>query len=330
MSRIVIFAFLSLILWPAAEGMNMAHAEDAHRGEYPGDVKVELHDKVAQRVLTIRIGPIDLPAHAHHMLLPDLFVTIPFDGWFIAFQPRLVDDGDTSLPGRLLHHLAFFNTARRGFICDTLEEPTYAVGSELLPWPAPHGGGYPIEKGSRIRISTMLHNPTETPMLGIYLVVRTRYKLITDQRALKNAYPVWFHVGNCPPQGDVASLMFDLNPGKSVVTQQWIVDYPGKLIGVGGHIHDYGRQLHLENVTQKEPIATIYPKLDRKGRIVSIPNLSLAKRGGYQLNRGDIVKVTALYDNPTGERLPMGGMAIVVGAFVPDNDEEFAAAMRIR
>ena len=330
MSRIVIFAFLSLILWPAAEGMNMVHAEDAHRGEYPGDVKVELRDDVAQRVLTIRIGPIDLPAHAHHMLLPEQFMTIPFDGWFTAYRPRLLDERERPLLGKLLHHLQFYDTTRRDLICDKSEAYIFGAGAEMTVWPAQSGRGYRVGKGSRIRIWTMLHNPSETSFRRVYLEVRANYRLITDRPALRNVYVARFYVGDCPMQPDATSHMFDLKPGKSVVTQQWTIDYPGKLLGLGGHLHDFGREVRLENVPRNEVIATLKPILFPKGILLKLPIVSLETSGGYQLNRGDIVRVTGIYDNSSGKRLPMAGMAIVAGTFLPDNDEELAAAKRIR
>ena len=330
MRRFVTFAFLSVMVWSATERMNMAHAGDAHRGEHPGDVKVELHDDVAQRVLTVRIGPIDLPAHAHHMLLPDNFMTIPFDAWFTAYRPRVLDERERPLPGKLLHHVQFYDTTRRDLICDKSEAFIFSAGSEVEIFLAPSGGGYRVGKGSRIRIRTMLHNPSETSFRRVYVEVRANYRLVTDRPALRNVYVAWFYVGNCPIEPEWTSLMFDLKPGKSVVTQQWTIDYPGKLLGLGGHLHDFGREVRLENVPRNEVIATLKPILFPKGILLKLPVVSLETSGGYQLNRGDIVKVTGTYDNSSGKRLPMAGMVMATGAFLPDNDEELVAAKRIR
>ncbi len=44
---------------------------------------------------------------------------------------------------------------------------------------------------------------------------------------------------------------FDLEPGKSVTTGKFTVSYAGELLGVGGHLHDYGRRLVLADLTRK-------------------------------------------------------------------------------
>jgi len=62
--------------------------------------------------------------------------------------------------------------------------------------------------------------------------------------------------------------------------------------------------------------------------LLAMPIVSFAERGGYRLNQGEVVKVTAMYDNPTGKPLPEGAMGIVVGYFLPDNDTQMAALKR--
>ena len=56
-----------------------------------------------------------------------------------------------------------------------------------------------------------------------------------------------------------------------------------------------------------------------------MPVVRFTDRGGYRLNKGAVVKVTAIYDNPTGKLLPEAAMGIVVGYFLPDDDRQLAA-----
>ena len=58
-------------------------------------------------------------------------------------------------PGRLLHHVAFYNTARPDFLCPNKQEHIFGAGGEMNDWPALPGVGYRVRKGDRIRISTM-------------------------------------------------------------------------------------------------------------------------------------------------------------------------------
>jgi len=79
------------------------------------------------------------------------------------------------------------------------------------------------------------------------------------------------------------------------------------------------------DTARKQDIAKLDAKLDPRGRIVSVPVVRFIDRGGYHLNNGDVVQVTAIYDNPTGKLLPEGAMGIVVGYFLPDDDRQMAA-----
>src|SRR2546426_373685 len=99
---------------------------------------------------------------------------------------------------------------------------------------------------------------------------------------------------------------------------------------MGGEVrpHDDGRMIVMENLTRNEVVAALDAKLDAAGRIVAMPVHTFFDRGGYRLNRGERLRVTATYDNPEGKPLPGGAMGIVVGYFVPDNDTQMAALQR--
>ena len=323
--QFVTFAFLSMILWAATEHVNVAQAGNVHRSARQGDVKVELRDDVAQGVLTIRIGPMNLPAHMPHRYLPDLFMPVPFDAWFIAYHSGLLDEQEQFLPRNLLHHLVLFNSTARDMICEENKEVLFAAGSELTIYPEVPGMGYRVKEGNRIKIQTMVANPTNTAYPRAFLEVQVKYKRSSELPPLKDVYPALFYIGQCR-----GNPLYDLKPGRNMQLSVVEVRYAGKLITAGGHMHDYALELKLENVTKREEILTLKPQLDAEGRLLSMPQVSFTDSGGYKLDRGDIVKLTAIYDNPTGKRLRMAGMAVIIGAFLPDNGEELAAAKRIK
>ncbi len=78
----------------------------------------------------------------------------------------------------------------------------------------------------------------------------------------------------------------------------------------------------LETTTRNENVATLNARIDDHGRLLSIPIAYFLQTGGYRLNKGEALKVTATYDNISGHFLPEGAMGIVVGYFLPDNDAE--------
>ncbi len=74
--------------------------------------------------------------------------------------------------------------------------------------------------------------------------------------------------------------------------------FDGVLLGVGGHMHDYAKQIVLENASRKETIATLQAKTDDKGHLQYMPVVTFFAVGGQKISAGDQLKVTASYDNP--------------------------------
>jgi hypothetical protein len=311
-------------------------AESEHSHHHHGGFMQNMHGSIAKGVklqqsfdsashsITLRIGPIALPAHTDHMKMPqpaDLVWTLPLDGWLLAYTPRLVDSTGALVPGHVLHHVAFWNINRSDFLCPNKEEHIFGAGSELTNWAEIPGYGYRVQKGDQIRIETMVHNPWDTPYDHVYLEVKIPYADATASD-VKSVYPTWMDVQSCRDSG------YDLKPGKSQTVGTVKVDYEGVLLGVGGHLHDYGRQLVLEDTTRKETVVTLDAKVNEKGELLSVPVAMFFDKGGYKFSAGDQLKITATYDNSSGKFRPDGAMGIVVGYFVPTDDTAMAALRR--
>jgi hypothetical protein len=138
----------------------------------------------------------------------------------------------------------------------------------------------------------------------------------------KNVYPAWMDVASCGNSG------YDLPAGKSEKTGTVTVKYDGLLLGVGGHLHDYGEQIVLQDVSRKDTVATLDAKADAQGHLESVPVKLFVQEGGYKFAAGDVLKISATYDNPTGKPLRDGAMGIAVGYFVAANDAKMAALRR--
>lgn len=320
---------------PAEPPMDMQHMHHEHQG---GFMQGGMHHAVAKGValdakvdsathtVTLRVGPMDLPAHTGHMKMPqppDQTWQIAFDGWLIAYHPKLVDAAGNAVPGTLLHHTAFWNESRSDFLCPNKEEHIFGAGSEMTDWAEVPGYGYHVQKGDKIRIETMVYNPTPTSYQKVYLEVAIPFQDATESAApRKNVYPAWMDVKSCGNSG------YDVPAGKSEKSGTVTVKYDGVLLGVGGHLHDYGRQIVLQDVSRKETVATLDAKVDEKGRLESVPVKLFVQEGGFKFSAGDVLKTSATYDNPTGKLLRDGAMGIAVGYFVPADDAKMAALRR--
>ncbi len=319
---------------PAPAAHDMDHMQHEHGGfmqegmhhAVAKGIKLEQQVDAATRTITLREGPLTLPANTSHMKMPqppDVFWTIPLDAFLLAYTPRLVDANGNAVPGIVLHHTAFWNTDRSDFLCPNKEEHIFGAGSELTNWTELPGYGYRVQKGDKIRIETMVHNPTGTSYDQVYLEVKIPYAPPADPAvSTKSVYPTWMDVQSCGNSG------YDLKPGNNQNTGTVTVKYNGILLGVGGHMHDYAKQIVLEDATRKETVATLDAKLDEKGQLLSMPVVTFFDRGGYKFCAGDLLRITATYDNTTGKPLPSGAMGIVVGYFLPADDSAMSALRR--
>lgn len=321
----------------AAAAALLAQPQKEHGGFMQGGMHhsiakgVNLEQKIEQttHTITLRVGPMTLPANTGHMKMPqppDLAWKIPFDGWLLGYTPRLVDAAGNEVPGRVLHHVAFWNENRADFLCPNKEEHIFGAGGELTNWAVIPGYGYYVKKGDRIRIETMVYNPTATSYDKVFLEVRIPFvevPLAANAVPLpRSVYPAWMDVKSCGNSG------YDLKPGRNVTTGTVQVKYDGILLGVGGHMHDYAKQIVLEDATRKETVATLDPSVGDKGELLSMPVVTFFDKGGYEFASGNTLKITATYNNPTGKFLRDGAMGIVVGYFVPANDTLVTALRR--
>ena len=278
------------------EHMQHEHGGFMHEGMHHAvarGVKLEQQVDAASHTITLHVGPLTLPANTDHMKMPqppDVFWSIPMDGWLLAYTPRLVDANGNSVPGRVLHHTAFWNTSRSDFLCPNKEEHIFGAGSELTNWAEIPGYGYHVRKGDKIRIETMVHNPTPTSYDHVFLEVKIPYAdagNAAEKPPVKSVYPAWMDVQSCGGSG--YDLKADANSNTGTVT----VKYDGILLGVGGHMHDYGKRLVLQDATRNETVVTLDATTDEKGQLLSMPVVTFFERGGYKFAAGDQLRITA-------------------------------------
>jgi len=326
-SAVCKWAIASVLLFPAGAAGQHGHHHHAS-GAVQKDARMTVH-QVAGDAVEIRLGPYDLPAHTSHDTMPqapEFFWEVPFDGWLVSYAPNLIDAEGNDVPTKLLHHVAFYNAGRSDFLCPNKEEHIFGAGGEMNRWPPLPGFGYQVHRGDRIRINTMFHNPTGTSYPRAFLAVQVNYITSESVQAgipvLRSVYPVWFDVMQCADSG------YDLKAGDSVKSGQFQMQQSGLLLGLGGHLHDYGHSLTVVDVSRKQQIAKLSAELDDKGLILSVPIVTFLSAGGYRLSSGDKIQVSAEYVNVTGQTLPDGAMGIAVGYFLPDDPDAMKAFQR--
>ena len=296
---------------------------------------IELRDNPDAKEFVISIGPIDLPAMSqqtghdheaggeHHgvMFLPPVQeVAIPFDAYLYGFRYELVDADGNEVPSQLLHHLNVIDPEHRDLFLP-ISYRVAAVGSETgplrMPWLL---FGQPVEAGQRLVIAAMLHNPTGTAYRGV--TVNFIFQYVKPGRPWP-LFPVYsFQVDVAFPAGDKD---FDLPPGRTTKSWEGSPSIDGRIVAIGGHLHDYAVNVTLEDVTDGKQIWQGEPILDDEGRLVGVTLGRLYRRLGVRIHTDHVYRVSVTYDNPTQDTILKGGMGLVAGLFIPGIDEWPAA-----
>ena len=74
--------------------------------------------------------------------------------------------------------------------------------------------------------------------------------------------------------------------------------FDAKIHFLGTHIHPYGVSIELYNVSRQEPVWKGVRKSDPGG-----PMEIYSNPAGYSVRAGETYKITAIYDNPTADKI---------------------------
>ncbi|MCH7999276.1 MAG: hypothetical protein IIA91_07335 [Chloroflexi bacterium] len=154
--------------------------------------------------------------------------------------------------GGMMHHMVLFNLTGTDTTCDgtiigNLGERVMASGNERSVITFPDGYGYYVQSGDVWNLVMHLMNMQTSPQ-EFYLEFTFDYRPGTDEvRALT---PIWLDVDNC------ADSEFDIAAGYSDTHWDWSSDREGDIVGIGGHLHNYGISIAAERVETGEYICT--------------------------------------------------------------------------
>lgn len=276
----------------------------------------------AAREFVITVGPVDLPVMAggeghHHgkdaMVFPPIDeVAFPFDAYLYGFRYTFVDAAGNELPGQLMHHLNIIDPVHRDLFLP-ISYRMAAVGSETGPMAIPWAlFGQPVAAGQRIVVSAMLHNPTGTAYDDVTLRFHFQYVPAGRPWPLFGVYT--FQLDVSFPAGDKD---FDLPPGRSAWSWEGSPAVAGRIVAVGGHVHEHAVDLTLDDVTTGERLWKGEPVVDEAGRLVGVTVGHVYRKLGIPLKPSHRYRATVTYDNPTGDTIPEGGMGLIGGLFIP-------------
>jgi hypothetical protein len=167
------------------------------------------------------------------------------------------------------------------------------------------------------------HNETGEDLKGVRLELRLLWTPKNQNPPPVNALPIYMDV-NFTVGG--TNNTFDVPPGKSTKSYEFTLPVGGRLLGVGGHMHDYGVRVRLEDATSGKVLTQVTAQRDSDGRLVKVSRKLFGVSGqGLRMKANRRYRIVAEYDNPTGRMLSKGAMAHMVGLFVPDDMKRWPA-----
>ncbi len=298
-------------------------------GSATAQVPVHVRVDAARREVVITAGPYRLAANppgAHEGMEhepEDLLVqqfTWPLTTWIRGFRLAIVDGAGRPLPRGLMHHMSMMNFDRREVVYPIVER-LLGAGRETEDVVFPRTVGIPLAAGHHLGLYIMWDNQTGTEVPDAYL--RLALPWISPRQVPKPVVALPFLVDVNFVFGGANS--YAVPPGRSTRTYEFSVPLTGHLLAAGGHLHDYGVGLRLEDTRSGKTLVRIRPKRAPDGRVLGMSRQLFGTRGeGPRLRTERTYRLVVEYDNPTGAPLPhvMGSIA---GLFVPDDVRQLPA-----
>ena len=250
----------------------------------------------------------------HHTLSHFMRFDWPVHGWLRGFRVDMTDASGKPLPGKLLHHLIGVNLDRRQLVYHAVER-LFGWGSETDPVELPSGLAVPLEDGEHLGMYAMFDNETGKEVEA-YLRLTIPYVSTSGGSHPKAVLPLYIDVNNVIG----GTTTFDVPPGKSKHAFDFEIPTSVRVLAVGGHLHDYGESVSLEDAETGKVLVKLKAKRDRKGHVEGVGRFVFGyNTDALHLVAGHRYRVVAEYDNPTDSTLMDGGMAHINGAVVPDD-----------
>src|SRR5690606_16839588 len=230
----------------------------------------------------------DHSAHTRRLLRFDWPVT----GWLRGVRIELEDATGAPLPQSRLHHVNLLNFDRRQLVHPAVER-LFAAGQETGPILLPASVGIPMSAGMRLGLLAA-YAPADLPAGSRIRILLTWSPSNLMPRPL-DVFPVLVDVGFRPGE----SPAYDLPPGPSERAFEFTMPLAGRLLAVGGHLHDYGEEIVLEDGNGK-PVFRLESALDSAGRLLGIPVRYFGVFGrGRALEEGHRYRLRVRYHNRT-------------------------------
>ena len=247
--------------------------------------------------------------------------TFPVDGWLRGVRLRITDPSGKLLSRRFIHHVNVINFGRRQLFYP-VPELIVALGQETEDIHLPATVGVPVTSAMPMAMFIMFDNETPQDVKGVTVEMTIEYSptnLVPRPLSVLPGYmDVVYPVGR--------DVDFDLPPGATTYTADFKLAVAGRIIGAGGHAHDYATGISLFDVTDggSRPVVRLKTTQAGDGRLLAVERILPGIRGdGIGLQQGRTYRLQGSYNNTTGKTRVNGAMIHLVMLFAPDRLEQW-------
>jgi len=239
----------------------------------------------------------------------------PVEGWFRGFSIEIVDAAGKPIDRRLVHHLIAINFDRRQLLYPSYER-IFGIGQETEDAFIPKSIGIPMKPATKLGMYLAWANETGKDLEGVQVRLRLSYSPPNLNPRPLDALPIYMDVNLTVGKGNT----FDIPAGRSEKSWEFTPPVSGRLLGVGGHMHDYGVAVRLEDAATGKVLSQIETSRTPDGKVTKIGRKLFGVTGqGLLLKAGKKYRVVGVYDNPTGQTIVNGAMAHMVGLYAPSD-----------
>jgi hypothetical protein len=239
----------------------------------------------------------------------------PANVWMRSFDLRLFDKDHKQLnQPTTMHHMELLDFDRRQVLYPMVER-VFGMGEETASAKVPKSVGLPLDAGMDMGLYVMWNNHTDRDIKGVTFQLTIDYSPRNLVPKPTIVLPFKADVNIHPGAGDA----FDLPPGGGSRSAVFTMDVSGRLLAVGGHLHDFGKELRLEDVATGKVLARVKAQRKPNGEVTGVSHALYGIFGrGPHLISGRQYRLVAVYQGSPTDSI-RGAMGLMGGIIAPDD-----------
>jgi len=239
----------------------------------------------------------------------------PANVWMRSFNLQLFDGSHQPLvQAATVHHMELLNFDRRQVLYPMVER-LLGIGEETSSVKIPRSVGLPLDAGMDMALALMWNNVSGHDLDAVTVQLTIGYSPRNLSPRPVAVLPFKVDVNNRPGGIDA----YNIPPGGGARSTVFTMPVSGRLLAAGGHLHDFGKEVRLEDVATGRVIARVTAHRTATGEVTGVSHgIYGVLRRGPHLIAGRQYRVVAVYEGSPTDSI-YGAMGVMGGIFAPDD-----------